>query len=237
MAGALVAVGSANAADPAEPTDAVRLREMQQMLDRIHSNELRRLRLDLDVERLRADKERLDADRTIWQDEQARLEREITNLQARVAAAERPVPKPGLFVSLGDATLRRGDGPPVEVPPMTVVEVTGATNARLQVVHSGAAYDADPSDFSAEPELLAHLEARARRHAAELALAQAEVAKLDREAASAGAAPDAADRARAAKEKSDELDRQMRRVRTAIEHVKKALAAHRAGGTAPKGQP
>lgn len=235
LAGAALAAGVAGAAETAEVSDEVRLHEMQSMLDRIHSNELRRLRLDLDVERLRAEKTRLESDRTRWEGERDRLEQEITNLQNRVSAAQRPPAQPGLYVSLGDAALRPAEGPAVDVPPMTVVEVVAVTNGRLRVLHAGAPCEADPSDFSSEAELLANLESRAERHAKDLAKAQAEADRAVREAQRTGTPPGA--EARAAQEQVENLARQVRRARTAIEHVKKALADHRAGVPAAKPQP
>ena len=235
LAGAVLSAGWAGAAETADVPDEVRLREMQSMLDRIHSNELRRLRLDLDVERLRAEKTRLETDRSRWEGERDRLEREITNLQNRVSSAERPPARPGLYVSLGDASLRPAGGPAVDVPPMTVVEVVAVTNGRLRVLHAGVSCEADPSDFSSEVELLANLEARAERHAKDLARAQAEADRAAREAQRTGTPPGA--EARAAQEQVENLARQVRRARTAIEHVKKALADHRAGAAAPKAQP
>lgn len=160
---ALAAVAASAPAALVETNLPAPLVQYSIVMERMQRNELERARAEMQVERLQSEMKRLQSEKEAIETRRAELSGQVTNLQAKAAAATAPAYLPGArLVALVPTPLARSGASPKTLEPLTVVAHAGPAGkgSRIRVALAGVEYEADPADFAEGDDLLVRLERR-----------------------------------------------------------------------------
>jgi hypothetical protein len=159
------------AADPPPPPDAIH---------RAIAVEVESAKLKAEIERLSAERDRALAEKAVAERERAALEGAVAGLRTRLADAAAPPAPEARYIAAVRAPLLADGRAAREVEPLAVVARDPKAPAdAFRVIVDDVAYDADPALFLGEQRVLRHLAAEEQLALAKAAAAQSREAELE----------------------------------------------------------